>query len=97
MSRVQVLQGAIYIKEKGKREKNFTNLTILRKQMNAILNSIMTYFKGVRAEWGKITWPERAQVFAETLFVVVIITVFTLAVYCLDVVFKWGLSFIPGR
>lgn len=52
--------------------------------MNTALNAIMTYFKGVRAEWGKISWPERQQVFGETLFVIVIITVFTIAVFAMD-------------
>ncbi|MDD3436541.1 MAG: preprotein translocase subunit SecE [Candidatus Gastranaerophilales bacterium] len=65
--------------------------------MNEIVNSITTYLKGVRAEWGKVTWPERRQVFAETLFVVVIVVVFTLSVYLMDVIFKWVLSYIPHR
>lgn len=65
--------------------------------MNEIVNTIMIYLKGVRAEWGKITWPERRQVFAETLFVVVIVFVFTVAVYLMDVIFKWVLSFIPHK
>ena len=65
--------------------------------MNNTVNAIKTYFKGVRSEWGKITWPERQQVFAETLFVVVIIFVFTVSVYFMDVIFKWALSFIPHR
>lgn len=65
--------------------------------MNETVNAITTYLKGVRAEWGKITWPERRQVFAETLFVLVIIIVFTVAVYLMDVIFKWGLSFIPHK
>lgn len=63
--------------------------------MNTAANSIMTYLKGVRAEWGKITWPERAQVFGETLFVIVIVTVFTIAVYAMDKLFQWVLGFIP--
>ena len=65
--------------------------------MNEILNSITTYLKGVRAEWGKITWPERQQVFAETLFVVVIVFVFTVAIYFMDLIYKWLLGFIPSR
>lgn len=65
--------------------------------MNNTVNAIKTYFKGVRAEWGKITWPERRQVFAETLFVVVIVFVFTISVYFMDVIFKWVLGFIPHR
>ena len=55
--------------------------------MNTAVNSIMTYFKGVRAEWGKISWPERQQVFGETLFVIVIVTVLTIAVYVMDWLF----------
>jgi preprotein translocase subunit SecE len=65
--------------------------------MNAVANNIKTYLKGVRAEWGKITWPERRQVFAETLFVVVIVFVFTVSVYLMDVFFKWILGFIQHR
>lgn len=65
--------------------------------MNNVINTITTYLKGVRAEWGKITWPERQQVFAETLFVVVIVTVLTLIVFCMDVFYKWILSYIPHR
>lgn len=65
--------------------------------MNTALESIKTYFKGVRAEWGKITWPERRQVFAETLFVVAIVFVFTVAVYLMDIVFKWVLSPLSHR
>lgn len=63
--------------------------------MNNAVNTVKTYLKGVRAEWGKISWPEKRQVFAETLFVVVIIFVFTVAVYLMDVIFKWVLGFIP--
>lgn len=62
--------------------------------MNEALNTIKTYLKGVRAEWGKITWPERQQVFAETLFVIVIVVAFTVAVYFMDLFYKWVLGFI---
>ena len=65
--------------------------------MNTAVNSIKTYLKGVRAEWGKISWPERQQVFGETLFVIVIVTVFTIAVYVMDIFFKFILGFIPHR
>jgi len=60
--------------------------------MNNSLDAIKTYFKGVRAEWGKITWPERSQVFGETFFVVVIVFVFTVFVYFMDIFFKWVLN-----
>lgn len=62
--------------------------------MNEVVNVIKTYLNGVRSEWGKITWPEQRQVIAETVFVVVIIAVFTITVYLMDVIFKWGLGLI---
>lgn len=50
--------------------------------------SIITYFKGVRTEWGKITWPEKHQVVVETLFVVAIVFTFTVFIYAVDVLFN---------
>ena len=51
-------------------------------------NAILTYFKGVRTEWGKITWPEKQQVITETFFVVAIVFVFTIFIYFADVIFE---------
>lgn len=65
--------------------------------MNEIMNSIIMYLKGVRSEWGKITWPERSQVIAETFFVVIIVVAFTVAVYFMDVIFKFVLGLITNR
>jgi len=58
----------------------------------SIKNAIATYFKGVRTEWGKITWPERQQVVVETVFVVVIVFVFTIFIYGVDKIFDFVLS-----
>ena len=57
-------------------------------------NSVKTYFRGVRSEWGKISWPERRQVVSETVFVIAIVFVFTVAVYLMDIIFKGVLGFI---
>ena len=54
-------------------------------------NSI-TYFKGVRTEWGKITWPEKHQVVVETAFVVAIVFIFTVFIYFVDIIFNMLLS-----
>ncbi|MBE7709561.1 MAG: preprotein translocase subunit SecE [Cyanobacteria bacterium SIG32] len=56
--------------------------------MDKFINSVQTYFRGVRAEWGKISWPEKKQVVSETIFVVVIVFVFTVAIYLMDIIFK---------
>lgn len=61
---------------------------------NAILKSIKVYFRGVRSEWGKINWPEQRQVVTETVFVIVIVFIFTVAVYLLDIIFKAVLGLI---
>ncbi len=58
------------------------------------MEKITTYFKGVKAEWGKITWPERRQVFAQTLIVLAVVFVFTTYVYGLDIIFKAILKFL---
>ena len=49
---------------------------------------IQNYFKGVRAEWGKITWPVRTQVISETIAVMLIVFAFTLFILILDLAFK---------
>ena len=56
--------------------------------MKETVNAIQNYLKGVRAEWGKIIWPERRQVIAETIFVIAIVFVFTVSVYLMDLIFK---------
>ena len=50
--------------------------------------SIITYFRGVRTEWGKITWPEKNQVVVETFFVISIVVVFTMFIYVVDILFN---------
>lgn len=62
--------------------------------MNDTVESIKTYFKGVKTEWGKVSWPERKQVVFETLSVIVIVFVFTVAIYLIDLLFKGLLGFI---
>ena len=62
--------------------------------LEKLANSVKTYFRGVRTEWGKITWAESRQVVAETVFVVAIVFVFTVAVYLMDIIFKSLLGFI---
>jgi preprotein translocase subunit SecE len=62
--------------------------------MNDAMESIKAYFKGVKAEWGRISWPERRQIIAETISVMVIVFVFTVAIYCMDLIFKGLLSLV---
>lgn len=59
-------------------------------------NAVISYFRGVKTEWGKITWPEKNQVVTETFFVVAIVFVFTVFIYLVDIVFNELLSHIHG-
>ena len=54
--------------------------------------NFISYFKGVRTEWGKITWPEKHQVVVETFFVVAIVFIFTIFIYFVDIIFNFMLS-----
>lgn len=63
--------------------------------MNEMLNSIKEYFRGVKTEWGKVSWPEKRQVVFETFAVIVIVFIFTVSIYVMDLVFKGILSLIP--
>jgi len=56
--------------------------------------SMITYFKGVKAEWGKVSWPTKNQVLVETGIVLAVVTFFTVVVYLMDIVFKWLLGLI---
>jgi preprotein translocase subunit SecE len=55
-----------------------------------------TYFKGVKSEWGKISWPERRVVVAQTIVVLIVVIFFALFVLLIDFGFKWLFSLIPG-
>ncbi len=54
------------------------------------------YFKGVKAEWGKISWPEKNQIIFQTIVVLFVVTAFTVAVYVIDIIFKKLLGLIPS-
>ena len=54
------------------------------KDQRSFKDSLLNYFKGVRAEWGKVTWPGKQQVVAETIYVIVIVFVFTMIVLLYD-------------
>ena len=55
---------------------------------------IITYFKGVKNEWSKVSWPTKKQVLVETVIVLIVVTFFTLAVYFMDIIFKALLGLI---
>lgn len=67
-----------------------------KKDELTLKEQVVTYFQGVRTEWGKITWPEKQQVGVETVVVLFVVSFFTLTVYLLDVAFNFMFKLIPG-
>ena len=55
---------------------------------------IITYFMGVKAEWGKVSWPTRRQVLAETTVVLIVVILFTIIVFIIDKIFIFLLGLI---
>ena len=68
-----------------------------KQSQGSFKETLLTYLKEVKAEWYKITWPERRQVIMESVVVLVVVFFFTLLVYILDMIFKGLLGLIPGR
>ena len=59
-----------------------------------MVSDLKSYFKGVKSEWRKITWPMRQQVVAETIIVLIVVAVITAAVYLIDIGFKGLFKFM---
>jgi preprotein translocase subunit SecE len=58
---------------------------------------LVTYFKGVKSEWHKVTWPDRQQVLRETLVVIAVTIFVTALIFVIDVVLRFLLGFITVR
>ncbi len=63
-------------------------------QQTDFKQAIITYFKGVKAEWGKVSWPQKQQVIVETGIVLAVVAFFTIVVYLMDIIFKFLLGLI---
>ena len=54
----------------------------------------ITYFKGVKTEWSKVSWPTKKQVGVETIVVLVVVAFFTVVVFAMDKIFALLLGLI---
>ena len=55
-------------------------------------SKLATYFKGVRNEWAKVSWPTKQQVVADTIIVLLVVTFFTVVIFAMDKIFYYGLQ-----
>lgn len=70
------------------------NIAKFEKKNDNFISQMKTYFKGVKTEWGKITWPEKRQVLVETIYVIAIVFVFTLFILILDLIYKGAFNIL---
>ena len=52
------------------------------------------FFNGLKAEWGKISWPQKPQIVSETFVVFIVVTFFTIVVLLFDKIFSGILSLL---
>lgn len=62
--------------------------------VDSIKQQVINYFTGVKAEWGKVSWPTKQQVIMETGVVVAVVIFFTLVVFAMDKIFIYLLGLI---
>lgn len=55
--------------------------------------SLKTYFKGVKSEWHKITWPDRQQITYETIIVIAVTAFITILIALIDTIYNYILTF----
>jgi len=53
-----------------------------------------SFFKGLKAEFNKIVWPDQETVGKQTVAVVAVTAALGIIIAVLDFIIKWGLSFI---
>ena len=53
-----------------------------------------SFFKGVKSEWHKITWPTKETLFKETTAVIIISVILGAVIALLDAAIRFGIKFI---
>ena len=80
------------------KENKFQPININRKKdkndEKSFKDSVTEYFKGVRSEWNKISWPEKQQVVQETIVVIAVTAFVTILIFLIDVILKYLFSLI---
>jgi preprotein translocase SecE subunit len=54
----------------------------------------LEYLRGVRTEWGKISWPTWPQIWGQTIVVLVMVTIMSVGLWVIDSLFRILISFV---
>ena len=57
---------------------------------------MIPFFREVRAELKKVTWPSRNEIYSTTLIVIIATFFFGFYLYFMDVIFSWVISHIKN-
>jgi preprotein translocase subunit SecE len=57
---------------------------------------IFSFFREVKAELKKVTWPSRNEVQSTTVVVILTTVFFGVYLYCMDLIFSWILNQVRG-
>ena len=61
-------------------------------------NKIVRFFKEIKSELKKVTWPTKKQVLNNTLIVIAVVVIIGVVIALFDTIFQWGLfKFLLGR
>lgn len=62
------------------------------------MEQLTTYFKGVRSEWTKISWPTTQQIIGQIIVVLAVVATMTVILFVMDYSFHFIISAItPHR
>lgn len=53
-----------------------------------------SFFKGVQSEFKKISWPDKTQLFKQSVAVICVSVVLGVVIALLDLVFQYGINFL---
>lgn len=53
-----------------------------------------SFFKGVQSEFKKITWPDKTQLFKQSVAVICVSVVLGVVIALLDILFQYGINFL---
>jgi preprotein translocase SecE subunit len=67
-------------------------------ESGSMLANLQQYCTGLKTEWTKISWPTKAQVWGQTIVVLVMVSMMTLILFIMDYSFHFIISnIVPHR
>ena len=57
-------------------------------------NNIISYFKGVKTEFKKISWPDKKSLFKQSVAVICVSVVLGIIISVMDTILQYGVNFL---